>query len=159
MRRVLVAAVAVLALASSAAFACGQVGPSECVTPGGKCEIRGYGYGFEGGDRPVTLKWVSDGSIAAVAQIDGNGDFHAVITAPDNVGLYKLVVYQGNDDPDPVDVSIPVVAPWYLRPIDALQSAVPLQRSTTVGLSLIGVGILLLALILVLRRRAQPRAA
>ena len=158
MRRFLVACATFLTLVSSAAFACGQVGPCEDVTPGGKKEIRGYGYGFEGGDRPVILKWGADGSVAAITQIDGNGNFRAVITAPDKIGLHKLVVYQGDYDPDPVVVSIPVVAPWYLRPLDALQSAVSFQNSTTVGLILIGIGILIFGLLPMLRRRPQSRA-
>lgn len=104
------AAVALIsAVASDAARACGGVGPVDDVSIGGNTEIRGYGYDLDG-DRAVTLKWASDGSLAAVARVDENGDFHAVITAPDRPGIHRLIVSQGSSDPTPALVSIPVVA-------------------------------------------------
>lgn len=114
MRILLSTLVAVIGgLAAGAVLACGQVDTCELSKPGASVKIRGYGYGFEGGDRPVVLRWAADRSIAATSQIDGNGDFNATITAPDKPGLHQLLVLLGDDDPAPVDVTVPVALPWY----------------------------------------------
>jgi hypothetical protein len=110
-------------LIGTAALACGQVGPIKAAGPGATIEIRGYGYGFEGGDRPVILKWLADRTVAAATQIDGNGDFVASIKAPAEPGLHVLRVMQGTADSAPVEVTVPVVAPWYWRMVVAVQAA------------------------------------
>lgn len=126
------------ALFMSSPMACGQVGPCEVKRPGAMTEIRGYGYGYEGGERPVTLRWAIDRSIATVSQIDGNGDFVARFAVPAHPGLHKLVIYQGDEDPTPVSVTIPVVLPWYLQAVTALRempatAAVALLASAGLG--------------------------
>jgi hypothetical protein len=125
-----------LVLASSAALACGQVGQCELSQPGGKTTVRGYGYGFEGGDRPVTLVWTADGTVAGKAQINSDGDFQVEITVPDTPGFHKLLVRSGDADPIPVSVTIPVaVSPPHRRLINWATSALPSSTiSWTIGL-------------------------
>ena len=94
---------AFLVFASPVAFACGQVGPCEVSQPGGKTTVRGYGYGFEGGDRPVTLVWTADGSVAGKGQINSDGDFLVEITVPATPGNHKLLVRNGENDTVPVN--------------------------------------------------------
>ena len=115
-----------LVFASSGAFACGQVGPCEVSQPGGKTTIRGYGYGFEGGDRPVTLVWAADGSMAGKGQIDSEGEFLVEITVPATPGNHQLLVQNGENDAVPVNVTIPVVvAPAYERILEWMMKFVP----------------------------------
>ncbi len=114
----------IMSLGCSAALACGQVAPCEPSKPGAMTEIRGYGYGFDGGDRSVTLKWIATGQVAATAPIDENGDFVARVAVPQTPGLHSLLATLGNDDPVPVKISVPVVIPWYLAPIDALERVI-----------------------------------
>lgn len=134
-----------LVLASSAALACGQVGPCELSQPGGKTTVRGYGYGFVGGDRPVTLVWTADGTVAGKTQINSDGDFQVEITVPDTPGNHKLLVRSGDADPTPVSVTIPVaVPPPHLRLINWATSALPSSTTSwTIGL----LGLLLAALL------------
>lgn len=94
-------------VASSAAFACGQMAPVGPTKPGVKISLRGYGYGFEGGARPVSLVW-STGEIAGNASIDAKGEFAADIIAPNLPGEYSLIVREGDDDPAPTTVTVPV---------------------------------------------------
>lgn len=98
-------------LASTAALACGQVGPCEVSQPGGKTTVRGYGYGFEGGDRPVTLVWKADGTVAGRAKINSDGEFLVEITVPPTPGTHQLMIRNGDADPSPVNVTIPVMVP------------------------------------------------
>ncbi len=119
---------AFLVFASPVAFACGQVGSCEVSQPGGKTTVRGYGYGFEGGDRPVTLVWTADGSVAGKGQINSDGDFLVEITVPATPGNHKLLVRNGENDTVPVNVTIPVaVAPPYLRILEWVMSIVPVS--------------------------------
>ena len=101
----------VLMSVSAPVFACGQGAPCEPTEPGGKTTVRGYGYGYEGGSRPVTLVWIADGTTAARGEIDANGEFEIQVTAPMNPGLHKLFVRQGDRDLSPVEVTVPVVLP------------------------------------------------
>ena len=101
----------VLMSVSAPVFACGQGAPSEPTEPGGSSTVRGYGYGYEGGSRPVTLVWIADGTTAARGEIDANGEFAIRVTAPMNPGLHKLVVRQGEGDLSPVEITVPVVLP------------------------------------------------
>ena len=115
-----------LVFASPGAFACGQVGPCEVSQPGGKTTVRGYGYGFEGGDRPVTLVWTADGSMAGKGQINSEGDFLVEITVPATPGNHQLLVRNGENDSVPVNVTIPVVvAPPYVRILEWVMNMVP----------------------------------
>ena len=117
---------AFLVFASPVAFACGQVGPCEVSQPGGKTTVRGYGYGFEGGDRPVTLVWTADGSVAGKGQINSDGDFLVEITVPATPGNHQLIVRNGDNDSVPVSVTIPVVvAPAYARILDWVMNMLP----------------------------------
>jgi hypothetical protein len=160
MRRSLIAQLASLSLvlASSAALACGQVGLCEPSEPGGKTTIRGYGYGFEGGDRPVNLVWTEGGTVAGKAQINSDGDFQVEITVPDTPGNHNLLVLTGDADPSPVSVTIAVVVPPpYRRLMNWTYSALPSpSTSWTIGL----LGFLLAALVSGLaadsRRRYSP---
>ena len=93
---------------STTAFACGQMAPVGPVKPGIKISLRGYGYGYEGGVRPVTLVWSTGGEVAATAFIDAHGDFAAEITAPNRPGEYSLIVREGDADPAPTAVTVPV---------------------------------------------------
>ena len=138
-------------LCANVALACGQVaceGPSR---PGAKVQIRGYGYGFDGGDRPVTLRWIADDKPAGTALIDGNGDFSVQVVAPAVPGLHKLVVSLGDTDPAPIEVTVPVVLPWYRVPIAALRT-LPVEFGVALGGVLIGVWGLLAG-----RQRSQQR--
>ena len=115
-----------LVFASPGAFACGQVGPCEVSQPGGKTTVRGYGYGFEGGDRPVTLVWTADGSMAGKGQINSEGDFLVEITVPATPGNHQLLVRNGENDSVPVNVTIPVVvAPPHARILEWVMKIVP----------------------------------
>lgn len=115
-----------LVFASPGAFACGQVGPCEVSQPGGKTTVRGYGYGFEGGDRPVTLVWTADGLMAGKGQINSEGDFLVEITVPATPGNHQLLVRNGESDSVPVNVTIPVVvAPPYVRILEWVMNMVP----------------------------------
>ena len=149
---ILSAALLLSALVSNAAWACGQVACDEPAAPGKSVQIRGYGYGFEGGIRPVTLRWVSDGSVAGTTQIDGNGDFKTQVVAPNSPGLHKLVVTVGDADPTPVNVTVPVLLPWYHQPFAALR-ALPLELGVALAGLLIGVSGLA-----VYRHRARERS-
>ena len=147
MRRSLIAQLAGLSLvlASAAALACGQVGLCEPSEPGSKTTIRGYGYGFEGGDRPVTLVWTEDGVVAGKGQINSDGDFQVEITVPDAPGNHTLLVRSGDADPTPVSVTIAVfVPPPYIRLMNWASSALPSSTTSwTIGL----LGLLLAALL------------
>ena len=101
----------VLMSVSAPVFACGQGAPCEPTEPGGKTTVRGYGYGYEGGSRPVTLVWIADGTTAARGEIDANGEFAIQVTPPMFPGLHKLVVRQGEGDLSAVEVTVPVVLP------------------------------------------------
>ena len=115
-----------LVFASPGAFACGQVGPCDVSQPGGKTTVRGYGYGYEGGDRPVTLVWTADGSMAGKGQINSEGEFLVEITVPATAGNHQLVVRNGENDAVPVNVTIPVVvAPPYARILEWVMKIVP----------------------------------
>lgn len=103
-------------------LACGQVAPVEHGKPGGTVEIRGYGYGFEGDNRPVSLRWAHDGSSAGAATIDADGNFHATVQMGKAVGLHKLIVSQGDDDPAHVEVTVPVVGSWSTQFAELLAS-------------------------------------
>ena len=107
--------------------------------------VRGYGYGFEGGDRPVTLVWTADGTAAGKAQINSDGDFQVEITVPSTPGNHKLLVRSGDTDPTPVSVTIPVaVPPPHLRFINWATGALP-SSTTSWAIGLLG---LLLAALL-----------
>jgi hypothetical protein len=134
---VLYASVMVAALFCNAALACGQAACDEPGAPGKPVQIRGYGYGFEGGNRPVTLRWAIDGSVAGQTQIDPNGDFIIEVVAPDRPGLHKLVVTVGDADPTPVDVTVPVLLPWYRQPLEALRT-LPHALGAALGALLLG---------------------
>ena len=116
-----VAAIAAL-LWVTTVFACGQVACDDVPQPGATVAIRGYGYGFDGGDRAVTLKWVSTRQVVGSTRIDGNGDFTINVVAPDSPGLHKLLVSVGENDPTPVEVTVPVVWPWYRQAVASLSS-------------------------------------
>jgi len=102
---------ALLLALSGSALACGQMGPVDPTKPGERVTIRGYGYGYKGGERAVWLVWAATGATAGRASIDGNGEFMAEVVAPTTVGQYGLIVRQGEDDPAPAAVTVPVVAP------------------------------------------------
>jgi len=102
---------AVAASFSTMAGACGQLAPIEAKKPGHLIYVRGYGYGFEGGTRPIILVWEGTKVNAAEAAIDANGDFSVEITAPMIPGEYKLTAYEGLDDAAPVTVTVRVVGP------------------------------------------------
>ena len=135
------AAVVGAMLLADAALACGQVACDGLASPGASVEIRGYGYGYEGGDRPVALHWVANRQPAGATQIDGNGDFVVRVVAPDSPGLHKLVVTVGERDPTPVEVTVPVVLPWYRQPIAALQSLPSSLVAALAALLLAGSGV------------------
>lgn len=128
-------------LFSSLALACGQVACDTVSRPGASVEIRGYGYGFDGGDRPVTLRWISDRQVAAITRINENGDFIVNVVAPDSPGLHKLLVTVGERDPAPVEVTVPVVLPWYRQPMATLQS-LPAELGVALAALLAGAGVL-----------------
>lgn len=94
-------------LASTSVFACGQMAPVGPTKPGAKISLRGYGFGFEGGARPVSLVW-STGEAAGAASIDAKGEFVVEITAPGQAGEYNLIVREGDSDPSPTVVTVPV---------------------------------------------------
>lgn len=103
-------AAALLLVLGGGALACGQMSPVDPVRPGATVTIRGYGYGYEGGERPVALVWARTGEAAGHASIDGNGDFTAEIVAPTAPGQHDLIVREGEADPAPASVTVPVVA-------------------------------------------------
>lgn len=131
------AALVAAMLFAGAALACGQVACDVTSRPGASVEIRGYGYGFDGGNRPVTLRWIADGLPAGTARIDDNGDFSVRIVAPDSPGLHKLLVTVGDNDPAPVEVTVPVVLPWYRQPMTALRT-LPAELGVALAVLLIG---------------------
>lgn len=131
------AAVVAAMLFAGAALACGQVACDVTSRPGASVEIRGYGYGFEGGERPVTLRWIADRLLAGTARIDNNGDFIVRVVAPDSPGLHKLLVTVGDKDPAPVEVTVPVVLPWYRQPMAALRT-LPAELGVALAVLLIG---------------------
>jgi hypothetical protein len=124
-------------LASGAALACGQVAPVAQAKPGAEVEIRGYGYGYEGGDRLVNLRWAHGRSSAGTAIIDAEGNFNASVKVPDAVGLHTLLVSEGEGDMAPVEVSVPVVAPWHLQALERLVS-VPIGIASLLVLGVLG---------------------
>lgn len=121
---------ALLAQVGIPALGCGQVSPVEISRPGVATEIRGYGYGFEAGERRATLRWVTDRSIASTAAIDGNGDFVATVKVPAQPGMHRLIVSLGDNDPAPVEVTVPVALPWYAR---SMEVPVPVVVSAAIG--------------------------
>jgi hypothetical protein len=100
-----------LALTGAAgnASACGQLSHVEPTKPGQRVLIRGYGYGFEGGARPVTLVWAAARSVAATVSIDAQGSFEVSILAPEAPGDHELVALEGEDDPAPMSVTVTVL--------------------------------------------------
>src|SRR5262249_60955313 len=68
-------ALAVAASFSTMADACGQLAPIEATKPGQLIHVRGSGYGFEGGTRPIILVWEGTKGNAAEAAMDTNDDF------------------------------------------------------------------------------------
>lgn len=131
------AAIIAAMLFANAALACGQVACDETSRPGASVQIRGYGYGFEGGDRTVTLRWVADRLLAGTTRIDDNGDFIAHVVAPDSPGLHKLVVTVGDRDPAPVEITVPVVLPWYRQPMATLRT-LPAELGVALAVLLVG---------------------
>lgn len=107
-RAVALAAVFFVALGGST-LACGQMSPVDPAKPGTTVIIRGYGYGYQGGERPVFLVWAATGVVAARASIGGNGEFTAEILAPLAPGQHDLIVREGETDPAPATVTVPVV--------------------------------------------------
>lgn len=99
----------VASVAASSAIACGQMGPVDPTKPTEMVVIRGYGYGFEGGDRPVVLVWSAGGAVAGTAQIDAMGNFEVTVRAPEVPGMHELLVLQGAEDPAPVAVTVTVL--------------------------------------------------
>lgn len=95
--------------AAGAASACGQLSHVEPAKPGQMVLIRGYGYGFEGGARPVTLVWAGARSVAATVAIDAQGNFEIAIPAPDAPGDHELVAMEGEEDPAPMSVTVTVL--------------------------------------------------
>lgn len=95
---------------ASAASACGQLDHGGPAKPGELVLIRGYGYGFEGGARPMILVWAGARSVAATVTIDAAGNFEIAIPAPDKPGDYELVAMEGEDDPAPMSVTVTVLA-------------------------------------------------
>jgi hypothetical protein len=95
---------------AGAASACGQLSHVDPAKPGQVVLIRGYGYGFEGGQRPVTLVWAASRSIAGTATIDVAGNFEIAIPAPDAPGEHELVAMEGEGDPAPMSVTVTVLA-------------------------------------------------
>jgi hypothetical protein len=93
-----------------AASACGQIGTVDHAHPGAMIMVRGYGYGFEGGDRPLRLVWANGQVVAAMAHIDATGAFEIEITAPATPGTHELVALVGEDDPAPASVTVTVLA-------------------------------------------------
>ena len=149
--KVLSTALLISNLVCNAAWACGQVACDEPAAPGKSVHIRGYGYGFEGGIRPVTLRWVATGGIAGTTQIDGNGDFSTQVVAPDSPGMHQLVVTVGDADPTPVNVTVPVLMPWYRQPLAAL-GALQLELASALAGVLMGGSVVALYL-----RRSRRR--
>jgi hypothetical protein len=96
-------------VAASSAIACGQMGPVDATKPAEMVVIRGYGYGFEGGDRPVVLVWSAGGAVAGTAQIDAMGNFQTTVQAPAVPGQHDLLVLQGAGDPAPATVTVTVL--------------------------------------------------
>ena len=94
-------------IASTAASACGQMAPVGPIKPGAKISLRGYGYGFEGGARRVSLVW-STGETAGTASVNAQGELAAEIIAPNVPGEFSLIVREGDDDPAPNIVTVPV---------------------------------------------------
>ena len=145
----------VLMSVSAPVFACGQGAPCEPTEPGGKTTVRGYGYGYEGGSRPVTLVWIADGTTAARGEIDANGEFAIQVTPPMFPGLHKLVVRQGEGDLSPVEITVPVVLPA------SANSPIQWVRSFALNLTspwLLGaLGLALLAALAALGTRVQRR--
>ena len=92
-------------------LACGQGAPCMPSEPGAKTTVRGYGYGYEGGNRPVTLVWIADGTTAGQGDIDPNGEFEIPVTTPMKPGLHRLLIRQGDGDASPVEITVPVVLP------------------------------------------------
>ena len=103
------AAVAVTMMMTSPAFACGQMGPVEPVQQGNFIELRGYGYGSQGGPRSLVLVWADSNATAGQAEIDAKGVFSARIRAPMTPGVYRLVAYQGLEDPAPATITVRVI--------------------------------------------------
>jgi hypothetical protein len=97
-----------LAGAAGTASACGQLSHVDPAQPGQMVMIRGYGYGFEGGTRPVTLVWAAARSVAATVVIDAQGNFEIAIPAPDAPGDHELVAMEGEEDPAPMSVTVTV---------------------------------------------------
>ena len=152
-QKIVSTALLLAALSCNVAWACGQVACDEPAAPGKSVQIRGYGYGFEGGIRPVTLRWVSNGGIAGTTQIDGNGDFAIQVVAPDSPGMHKLVVTVGDADPTPVNVTVPVLMPWYRQPLAALGALGALQLELVSALAGVLMGGSVVALYLRRTRR------
>jgi hypothetical protein len=99
----------VVMAAGGAASACGQMGTVDHAQPGVKIMVRGYGYGFEGGDRPLRLVWASGQVVAATVRIDATGAFEVEIPAPTTPGTHELVALEGEDDPAPASVTVTVL--------------------------------------------------
>lgn len=96
---------------SGTVLACGQMSPVSPTPPGTEIVVYGYGYGYEGGDRPVALVWAETGEMAGHSGIDANGNFAATVVAPDTPGLHRLIARQREDDPAPTSVTVPVASP------------------------------------------------
>lgn len=113
MRRIFQLGIGALAAAmvSSAAIACGQMAPVEVARAGHVITVRGYGYGFEGGARSVTLVWADTRASAALAEINANGEFAVEVRAPLVPGEYKLMAHEGTNDPAPAIVTVRVLGP------------------------------------------------
>ena len=100
---------ALAAVMSSPALACGQMGPIEPVKLGSFIDLRGYGYGSQGGERPLVFVWADTKATAGQAEIDANGVFTARIKAPMAPGVYRLNAYQGLKDPAPMTITVRVL--------------------------------------------------
>jgi hypothetical protein len=96
--------------AGGAASACGQMATVGHAQPGAMIMVRGYGYGFEGGDRPLRLVWANGQVVATMARVDATGAFEVEIPAPTTPGAHQLVALEGEDDPAPASVTVTVLA-------------------------------------------------
>ena len=108
MRQFILGAAAASVIAP-AALACGQMAPVQPVKAGHVVIIRGYGYGYEGGPRVLILVWEDSKASAGQTEISANGDFAAQVRVPAAPGQYRLVAYEGSDDPAPVTITVRVL--------------------------------------------------
>lgn len=85
----------------------------------------------------ITINFQADASCRNGEETVFSGAFIVHVVASDSPGLHKLVVTVGDRDPAPVEITVPVVLPWYRQPMATLRT-LPAELGVALAVLLVG---------------------